>query len=430
MSAPEAGQPGGRRAAMSWCLFDWANSPLPTVIITFVFSAYFARGVVGDEVEGTVLWSRALTIAGLAVAILAPVLGAIADRSGPKKPWIAGFSLLAILAAGALWYVHPDPGDTLLALVAVGLVLIGTEFANIFYNAMLGGIAPPGKLGRIGGWGWALGYLGAIVCLLIALLGFVQAETPPFGLDKAEAEHVRATALLAAGWFVIFSLPLLLWVPDDEHTPAPLLQAAREGLGTLWRTLCSLRHHRDIWIFLIARMLYADGLATLFQFGGLYAAGTFGMSFAEIIQFGIALNVTAGIGAFLFAWIDDWIGPKPTIAISLVGLIGFGIAVLVVEEVAWFWIFALALGIFVGPSQAASRTLLTQMAPEAARAQMFGLYALSGKATSFLGPALLGWATVAFDSQRWGMATILLFWIAGLALLAFVRPASPHGPAA
>jgi UMF1 family MFS transporter len=177
-------------------------------------------------------------------------------------------------------------------------------------------------------------------------------------------------------------------------------------------------------------MLYADGLATLFQFGGLYAAGTFGMSFAEIIQFGIALNVTAGIGAFLFAWVDDWIGAKPTIAISLVGLIGFGFAVLVVEDVAWFWIFALALGIFVGPSQAASRTLLTQMAPAAVRAQMFGLYALSGKATSFLGPALLGWATVALGSQRWGMATILLFWIAGLALLAFVRSASPRGPAA
>lgn len=428
-SAAPASYPG-RRAAISWCLFDWANSPLPTVIITFVFSAYFARGVVGNEIEGTVLWSHALTIAGLTVAVLAPILGAIADQTGPKKPWLAGFSAIGILAAGALWFVHPDPSDTLLALIAVGLVLIGTEFANIFYNAMLARVAIPERLGRVGGWGWALGYLGAIVCLLIALLVFVQAETPPFGLDKAEAEHVRATALLAAAWFVIFSIPLLKYVPDDARQAVSVPVAARAGLKSLWQTLRSLRDYRDIWVFLIARMLYADGLATLFQFGGLYAAGTFGMSFAEIIQFGIALNVTAGVGAFGFAWLDDRIGAKPTIAISLVGLICFGFAVLLVEDVFWFWVFAMALGIFIGPSQSASRTLLTRMAPAEKRTQLFGLYALSGKATSFLGPALLGWATLTFDSQRAGMATILGFWIVGLALLAFVRPASPRAPAA
>ena len=151
----ESGQPSGRgypgrHAALSWCLFDWANSPLPTVIITFVFSAYFARGVVGDEVAGTVLWSQALTIAGLTVAVLAPILGAIADQTGPKKPWLAGFSAIGILAAGALWFVHPDPADTMLALIAVGLVLIGTEFANIFYNAMLARVAAPEPGRRLG----------------------------------------------------------------------------------------------------------------------------------------------------------------------------------------------------------------------------------------------------------------------------------------
>ena len=162
---------------------------------------------------------------------------------------------------------------------------------------------------------------------------------------------------------MIFSIPLLKYVPDDKRQSVGIAAAARAGLKSLWETLRSLRDYRDIWIFLIARMLYADGLATLFQFGGLYAAGTFGMSFAEIIQFGIALNVTAGLGAFGFAWVDDRIGAKPTIAISLVGLIVFGFAVLLVEDVTWFWVFALALGIFVGPSQSASRTLLTRMAP-------------------------------------------------------------------
>ena len=411
----------GRRGILSWCLFDWANSPQPTVVTTFVFSAYFAKAVVGDETEGTVLWSHAMTLSGLAVALLSPIAGAASDRMGRRKPWIAGFALLCIVATVALWWVEPRRDDIMLALVAVGIGLVGFELSTVFYNAMLPGLGSPSQIGRIGGWGWGMGYVGAIACLALSLVVFIQADPPPFGLDPAKGEHVRATALLTSAWFLVFAWPLFAFTPDVPSRGIGLIAATREGLVKLAGTIRRLPQHRDIAVFLAARMIYADGLATLFQFGGLYAAGTFGMSFAEIIMFGIAMNVTAGIGAIASGFIDDRIGGKPTIAISLVGLLVFGAAILVVESVTSFWVIGLAMTLFVGPVQTSSRTLLARMAPPEQMSEMFGLYTMSGRAISFLGPLMLGWATLVFDSQRAGMATILGFWAVGLVLLAFVR---------
>jgi UMF1 family MFS transporter len=410
-----------RRAVFSWCLFDWANSPYPTIIVTFVFSAYFAKGIVGNEIEGTVLWSQTIAIAGLVVAVTGPLLGAIADQTGRRKPWIAGFSLVCVLATAALWFATPERESIMLVLVAVAISTVCFEVVTIFYNATLPEIAPTDRLGRIGGWGWGAGYIGAIFCLILCLFGLIQNPSPPFGLDPEQAEHVRATVLVVAVWWVVFGWPYLVFVPDRPAVSVPPLQAARAGVAKLWQTLKSLKRDRHVATFLIARMLYVDGLATLFQFGGLYAAGTFGMDFAEIIQFGIAMNVTAGIGAFAFAWLEDKAGAKPTIMLSLAGLIGFGSMVLMAPSVQWFWVFGLSLSLFIGPVQSASRGLMARMAPPDSRAEMFGLYALSGKATSFLGPLLFGLVTAYFESQRAGMATILAFWIVGMALLALVR---------
>ena len=410
-----------RRAIFSWCLFDWANSPYPTIIVTFVFSAYFAKGIVGDEIEGTVLWSQTIAIAGIVVAIAGPLLGAVADQTGRRKPWIAGFSLGCILATAALWFATPDRDSITLALVAVAISTVCFEVVTIFYNATLPEMGPANRLGRIGGWGWGAGYIGAIFCLILCLFGLIQNETPPFGLDPANAENVRATVMVVALWWVIFGWPFLAFVPDRPATRMRLGSAARAGLAKLWRTLKDLRRDRNTATFLIARMIYVDGLATLFQFGGLYAAGTFGMDFAEIIQFGIAMNVTAGLGAFGFAWLEDRAGAKLTITLALIGLIAFGSMVLVAPSAQWFWIYGLGLSLFIGPVQSASRGLMARLSPADARAEMFGLYALSGKSTSFLGPLLFGVVTAHFESQRAGMATILAFWIIGLALLALVR---------
>ncbi len=342
---------------------------------------------------------------------------------GRRKPWLFIASLVCVLATASLWFIKPDPSFVLPALLLMGLATVAFEVGTVFYNAMLPELAAPSRMGRLSGWAWGTGYAGGLVCLVVALFGLVQTDTPPFGLDKSDAEHVRATTLLVAVWFAAFAWPLFIFTPEHRRAGAPVrwLQAAREGLAQVARLVSDLRAHPVLLRYLLARMIYTDGLNTLFSFGGIYAAGTFGMSFAQIIQFGIAMNVTAGIGAAAFGWIDDWIGPKRTILLSIVALICFGGVLLVIESQEMFWIFGLALSLFFGPVQAASRTMMGRLAPAETRTEMFGLYALSGKITAFAGPALLAWATLVFDSQRAGMATILLFFVIGAALLVGVR---------
>jgi UMF1 family MFS transporter len=304
-----------------------------------------------------------------------------------------------------------------LALAFVILSSIAFELALVFYNAMLPDLAGPRRVGRVSGWGWGLGYAGGLSCLVIALVAFVQADPPLFGIPTEDAAHVRAVMLLAAVWFGLFALPLFLFTPDRPSTRRSPGRAVREGLAMLRSTIRNIRDYAVILRFLIARMLYADGLVTLFAVGGIYAAGTFGMGFGEVVQFGIALNVTAGVGALAFAWIDDWVGAKAVIVISLIALIALGAGALIVESKTAFWIIGMALGAFVGPAQSASRSMMARLAPEDMRMEMFGLYSLSGRATSFMGPIAFGFATGLFESQRAGMATILVFLVAGLLLL-------------
>jgi UMF1 family MFS transporter len=256
-----------------------------------------------------------------------------------------------------------------------------------------------------------------LACLAVALFGLVRAEPPPFGLDPAAAEPVRATVLLVALWFALFALPLFLLAPDAPASGLKPAEAVRRGLATLLDTLRRIRDYRDIAWFLLAHVVYIDGLNTLFAFGGIYAAGTFDMDFDELIVFGIAMNVTAGLGAAAFAWVDDWLGPKRTVLIAIGGTFGLGAALVLVESKALFWGLALPIGVFVGPMQAASRSLMAHLAPSAMRAEMFGLFAFSGKATAFVGPALFGGLTAAFASQRAGVAAILVFLAAGFLLL-------------
>jgi len=409
-----------RRALIAWCFYDWANSAFPTVILTFVFAAYFTQAVAASPVAGTAMWGNAIALSGLAIAILSPVLGAIADQGGRRKPALFLCTAACVAAMAALWFVRPDPGDALIAIALVAIGNIAFEFAIVFYNAMLPELAAPERIGRWSGWAWGLGYGGGLACLVIALLFFVRAEPPPFGLDKAEAEHVRIVAPLVAAWFALFALPLFLFTPDKPSRGLGL-KALEEGLRQIARTIRDLRRNANVARYLAAHMIYTDGLNTLFAFGGIYAAGTFGMDLTEVMMFGIALNVTAGLGAFLFGWVDDWIGPKRTISIALAMLAITGAALLVVESKSAFWVLGLALGTFFGPVQAGSRSFMARLAPPALRAEMFGLYALSGKATAFVGPALLAWITAATGSQRLGMATIILFLAGGLALLLTVR---------
>ncbi|WP_366553770.1 MFS transporter [Aquibaculum sediminis] len=430
--APQAQQrpPTSRRAQAAWCLYDWANQGYPTIIETFIFATFFTQVVAVNEVEGTAQWGYALSVAGLFIILLSPIFGAVADQGGRRKPWLAGFSGLCMAACAMLWFTQPSNDYVLWALVFFALGSATYEFSLIFYNAMLPDVAPPGRLGRLSGWGWSAGYAGGLASLVLILLLFVQPEQPLFGLDRETSEHVRVSALVVAGWWFLFGLPLFFFVPDRKSTGVPLSQAVRRGLRQLLQTARNLPRYRNVARFLLARMLYNDGLNTVFAFGAIYAAGTFGMGFDQIVLFGIGLNITAGLGAFAFAWIIDMIGSKRTIQISLVGMMLIGIVLVLLQSVFWFWVFGLMLGIFFGPVQAASRAMMAQLAPQGLEGEMFGLYALSGKAIAFLGPAVLAFTTGFFESQRAGMASIMLFLILGFALLWGVREPSRRGESA
>ncbi len=412
----------GRWGLLAWCSYDWANSAFPTVVTTYVIAAYFAKAVAGDEVSGTSAWAYAISMSGLAVAIASPVLGAIADAAGRRKPWVGVFTALCVAATAALWPVVPGGDWVLYALVLVAIGNFAFEMAIVFYNAMLPAIAPPGMIGRLSGWGWGLGYVGGLACLGLSL-ALVQPDPAPLGLDRDAFEPVRATAVLVALWVAAFSLPFFLLVPDAAGRPLRPVAAIRRGLVSLRDTIGHLPRYRNVALFLLAHMVYADGLNTLFAVGGIYVAVTFGMDFDEILLFGIAMNVTAGLGAFAFGWIDDRIGPKRTILIALAALCAIGTGLVVIETKAWLWALALPLGIFFGPAQSASRSLMAHLAPPQLSAEFFGLYALSGKATAFVGPAVFGAVTAATGSQRWGMATIIVFLAVGAALLLLVRSA-------
>lgn len=415
---PQApGSPEDKRALWSWALYDWANSAFFTIILTFVFAQYFSSSVIQDKVAGTHAWGNIVGISAVFVAVLAPLLGAIADQSGRRKPWLIGFTLLCVLASAMLWTVTPDPGQFWNAALWVGLGILGAEFSFIFYNAMLPDLASQERTGRWSGWGWGLGYVGGVISLVVALYGFIEADANLFQLDRDSAEHVRATFLLVALWYLVFSLPAFVFIPDRPATGLGLVAATRSGWRQLKESLAHVRQYRDIVRFLIARMLYTDGLATIFTFGGVYAAGTFDMPPTQVLQFAIALNVTAGLGALGFSWVDDALGGRNTILLALLGLGISALAILLVSSATGFWIWGMILGIFVGPLQSASRSHLARVAPPRLQTQMFGLFAFSGKATAFAGPLLVGTVTAMTGSQRWGMSTILVFLLVGFLLM-------------
>ncbi len=408
---------GDRRALVAWCFFDWANSAFPTVVITFVFAAYYTTAIAEDPLAGTAEWGLAIALSGLAVALLAPILSAVAAQGGRRKPWIGVFTVLAVVSGATLWTVEPDPSFAILALILVALGNAAFELGQVFYNAMLPDVAPPARLGRVSGWAWGLGYAGGLVCLALCLVLFLRDAGPVFDLATEAAEQVRIIGPFVALWFAVFAAPLFLFTPDTPASGRPMGEAVTQGLRTLVATLRALPRHGQIGRFLLARMIYTDGLNTLFAVGGLYAKVTFDMSYQEVLEFGILLNIAAGLGAVGFAWVDDIFGAKRTIAIALVALTLFSTLILLVESKTWFIVLGCAIGVFIGPAQAASRSLMARLAPAELRTEMFGLYALSGKATAFIGPALVGWVTLWAHSQRAGMATIVAFFVVGLILL-------------
>lgn len=400
-----------KKSVVAWCIFDWANSAFPTLILTFVFATYFTKSVAKNSIIGTSQWGNAVAFAGLLIAIASPIFGAIADHEGRRKPWLAVFTLLCVIASALLWYTKPSVEYVPWALTWMVLGTIGFEVGMVFYNAMLSDLATKKYVGRISGWSWGVGYFGGLFSLIVILFGF-KVNT---------VNEIRMTGPFVALWFLAFAWPLFVWTPDRPSLGISYKTAIQKGLSSLYKTLKSIPQHKEIFKFLLARILYIDGLNTIFAFGGIYAAGTIGMSFSEVVQFGIAMNIAAGIGAMSFAWMDDYRGSKPTLLVTLCIMTVCVLSMLMVHSKLYFWIFGMGLSICVGPVQAASRTLLIRLSPIGLITEMFGLYAFSGKATTFLGPWVLATLTEISQSQRLGFSSIIVFLIVGTSILFFVK---------
>lgn len=405
------------RALIAWVLYDWAIASFSVVVQTFVFASYFTKSVAVNEIKGSSEWGLTLGLSGLVIAFGGPLLGAIADHKGHKKVWIGFFYLLCLISTALLWFIKPNPNYVVPALFLVALGTIGSEFSFIFYNALLPTLAPKKSIGTWSGIGWGAGYVGGMICLVLTLFLFIDPIFSFISIDPSDAKPLRASFLLTAGWIGLFAIPLFLYTPDVIKKDHSLKTALFLGLTQLKNSIKDIYKYRYLVRFLIARMFYTDGLTTLFLFGGVYAAGTFNMDAESILIFGIVLNVAAGLGAVAFAYLDDKVGSKNVIVTSLICLIILASFLLNIQSQNLFWIFGSLLGLFVGPLQSSSRAYMAKVTPAEKMNQMFGLFALSGKATGFLGPLFVSFATYFTQSQRLGISILVPFLLIGLILV-------------
>jgi UMF1 family MFS transporter len=380
--------------------------------------------------------------------VLAPFFGAIADAGGRRKPWVLFFTLVMIAAELALWL--PQPGGIGLSLFMTGVAVVAAntayDFSAVFHGAMLPSLVPSNRIGRLSGLGYALGNVAGVLLLIFALAFIYLPDEPLFGLDKSAHEHNRIIGPMCAVWLLVFCVPFFLFTPDRPSAKLAWGKAIGRGLSSVLTTIKSLRHYRNVALYLVARALYNDGTVALLSFGGVYASGVFGWNESELAVFGILLSVCAAIGAYGGGRLADRITAKTTILWSLGGTsigaaasLGFApdriffVIPVTPGEAVWasplfstlpeliYLGVVMVIAVFIVGTWANSRTMLARIAPEARMAEFFGLYALSGTATAFLAPWAVKWATEYTHSQQWGMAAILGFLALGFLGMLFVR---------
>ena len=457
------GEPvASRLGQFSWAIFEFSRSPYLSLVYIYVFATYFTTTVIGDPVRGQELWSLANTLVGVCVAVLAPITGAMSDRMGRRKPWIAAIALIMGAGCIALWWAMPGAhGGLPVGVILAIIVVLATGFmcGEVFQNAMLPSIAPARNIGGLSGLGIAVGNSGSLVALIVMLFGValpasdlvhweLLPDRPLFGLDPAQQEHNRIAGPVAGVWLLLFHLPLLLWTPDRTATGVTLRRAVGEGLQQIANTVRRARTIANVGLFLLARMLYTDGMTAIIAYAGIYAAGTFGWDLAALLLFGVMLTPLAIVGGLVGGWIDNRFGSKVAILIS-VGSTAVGVlAAVTVSPTQLFigvpydaaaagplWDFpyfrtlpeVVFLGIFMVLSATVtgvfsnSRAMMARIAPTAHLSQFFGIYALSGTATAFLGHGLVAVFTRVFQSQRAGFASPVILLVAGLVLMRWVR---------
>lgn len=436
-----------RGQVFSWAIWDWGSAAFNAVIVTFVFSVYLTDSV-GADLDGpfsAATWlSIAIALAGLVIAVTAPVMGQRADRGGRRRRSLAIWTYLTVALTALMVLVDSDAPYPwfFVGLLLLALGSITFEFAEVSYFAMLRQVSTPATVGRVSGFGWAMGYFGGIFLLLTAFLGFISGDGDERGLLGISTDgglNVRLVCLVAAVWFAVFALPVLRSVPENRPRvrsggDAENAEGDDDGQGDddkvglgesyriLWRDLKALwrRDPRTVK-FLVASAIFRDGLAGVFTFGAILAVTVYGLAPGDVLIFGVAANVVAALGAAVAGVADDLVGPKVVIIGSLAAMLGTMTVLLFVDGTAMFWIFGLLMCLFVGPAQSASRSFLARLAPPGGDGQMFGLYATTGRAVSFLAPALFGLFTWGFGTDRAGIAGIALVLLVGLLLLLPVR---------
>ena len=420
------------RRVVTWAMYDWGTQPYNSIIITFVFAVYLTSAPFGNVNDTTSALALATTISGLLIAVLAPVLGQWSDRSGNTVTVLRVLTALIVILSAALFFVKPQPAYLVFGLVLFGTGSLVNEISGVTYNATIDQIASTRSVGRVSGFGWGMGYVGGIVSLLLIYFAFIHPEVGLFGVTGRDGLDIRVSMLVCAVWTLLFTIPPLVML---KNQPPAIQDGTHPGiLGAyvqLWHTLVKLwRTDRPLITFLIASAVFRDGLAGVFSFGAVIAAGTFGFSAGDVIIFGAAANITAGVSTMLFGFLDDRIGPRRVILISLASLSVLSTLVFALHDggKAVFWTVGLGLTVFVGPAQSASRSYLARLIPEGKSGEVFGLYATTGRAISFLSPLFFGVAIQIGaavnhnqDAQYWGILGIALILVAGFLVMLGVK---------
>ena len=436
---------GLKKRVFGWMMFDWASQPYNTLLLTFIFGPYFASAVMDDPVQAQSMWGFAIGASGFVIAVLAPILGAFADTSGRKMPWIWLFSGLYVLGSAALWLAVPGMDDVTFILLLFCLGLIGMEFATIFTNAMLPTLGDRAEIGKISGSGWAMGYAGGVVALVLMLLFLAENEAgvtllgtaPAFGLDAAAREGTRFVGPFTALWYVVFMIPFFMFVREVRPLTTAAVVPVSAALSGLWGTLRRLPDRHSFASYLLSSMFYRDALAGMYTFGGIFAGGVLGWSVIDIGVFGILAATTGAIFAWIGGRADSRFGPKPVILVCIVTLLVVSICIVGTSREAifgislaegstlpdkFFYVLGATIGAAGGCLQAASRTMLVRQADPERMTEAFGLYALAGKATAFLAPILIGVVTLFSESQRIGVAPVIGLFVLWLVLMSWVKP--------
>ena len=413
---------------LGWCFYDFANSSFTTIIVTFIYSAFFANYIVGDGAVGQIYWGNTVTLCALIIAFLSPIMGAIADQGGYRKTFLFYWTLICIGFTFLLYF--PKAGDIYLALVIFTIANISFEMGCVFCNSYVPSLTNKTNAGKISGFGYSFGYLGGLLALVLGLVTIALPENPIFGISKDLGQNYRSMNILVAIWFLIFSIPTFLWLEKDTKKNKINLSLLSNSFYQLKKTFIDIKKYKNTIRFLIARLFYNDALITIFSFGGIVASGVYGFGLEKMLIFGIVLGIAAGIGSFFMGYVDDYIGPKKMIQISNLLLVLATMIVVFVNDETYFWIAGTLVGFASGPNQSSSRSLMSKFCPKGKENEFFGFFAFSGKITAFLGPFLLAQVTLlclkyfnlsSVEAQRYGVSVVLLLLVIGSINLHFVK---------